>query len=143
MSVPGYETRIAFGDTASYSTSTSWTEFAAVREITPPAMEADDIETSHMTTPQQIKTYFPGWADPGEIEMTLEFEKSQASTLYDKFRVPSAYRIEFNDAPSPSGSKLKADGYIKSIGPETDREGLTTVNVTIKVSGAMAFEEAA
>jgi hypothetical protein len=121
------------------SGSTVWNEFAAVDSITPPSLEADDIETSHMTTPGQVKTFMAGWADPGEIEMTLAFEKAQAATLYSIFRKQLGYRVEFNDAPSPSGSKLFADGYIKSIGPEVDRENLTTVNVTIKASGSVLF----
>lgn len=139
MSVPGYQTRIAYGDAANYADSTTFTEFAAVTEITPPELAADDIETSHMTTPKQIKTFLPGWADPGEISLTIEFKKDQAETVYDLFRVPRGYRVEFNDAPTPSGSKLFADGYIKTIGPEVDRENLTTVNITIKVSGEIDF----
>lgn len=137
--VPGYQTRIAYGDMPTPSGSTTWTEFAAVTEITPPSLEADDIESSHMTTPQQIKTFIAGWADPGEAEMTLEFNKTQAATIYSLFRVTRAYSVEFNDAPTPSGSKLRFSGYIKSIGPEADREGLTTVNVTIKASGSVEF----
>ena len=139
MSVPGYQTRIAYGNAPTASGSTSWTEFAAVTEITPPSLEADDIETSHMTTPKQIKTFMAGWADPGEAELTLEFEKAQAATIYDLFRVQRGYRIEFNDAPTPSGSKLRFDGFVKAVGPESDREGLSTINVTIKVSGEVTF----
>ena len=136
---PGYETRLAYGNMPTASGSNTWTEFASVQEITPPSLEADDIETSHMTTPKQIKTFMAGWADPGEAELTLEFEKSEVTKVYDLFRVKRGYRIEFNDAPTPSGSKLRFDGYIKSIGAEADREGLTTVNVTVKVSGEVSF----
>lgn len=139
MSTPGYNTRLAYGNMPTASGSSIWTEFAEVDSITPPSLEADDIETSHMTTPGQVKTFIAGWADPGEIEMTIAFQKAQAATVYDLFRKQRGYRVEFNDHPSPSGSKLLCDGYIKSIGPEVDRENLTVVNVTIKASGEVTF----
>lgn len=141
MSTPGYKTKISVGNTADYATASTWTPFASVTEITPPTLEADDIENSHMLTPNQIKTFLPGWADPGEIEMILEFDKDEAANVYDLFRIPKAYRVEFNDPATPSGagSRLQANGYIKSIGPEVDREGLATVNVAIKVSGEVDF----
>jgi hypothetical protein len=142
MSVPGYETRIEMGNQPTFAASTTWTPFANVVEITPPTLESDDIETSHMLTPQQIRTYMPGWAEPGEIELSIEFNKTEAKRVYDKFRVPGAFRVVFNDKEYPDGSKLMADGYIKSIGHEVDREDRVLIPVVIKVSGATEFVEA-
>jgi hypothetical protein len=145
MSTPGYESRLAFGNTADYATASAWTEFAQIVELTPPTLESDDIESSNMLTPNQIKRFLPGWADPGEIEVTLEFAAADVQTVYDKFRVPSSWKVIFNDVPEPSGSPsyLLANGYIKSVGQEIDREGLVTVPVVIKVSGEVDFIPAA
>jgi hypothetical protein len=146
MSTPGYESRLAFGNTADFETSSTWTEFSAVIELEPPTLEADDIETSNMLTPGQVKTWAPGWADSGEISATLEFAAADVKNLYTKFRVPLSWKLSFNDAPEgedSTPSHLLANGYIKSIGAEVDREGLVTVPVVIKVSGATEFVEAA
>ena len=65
MSVPGFGTTIAYGNMPTASGSTTFTPFAAVQEITPPELEADDIETSHLTSPNQFKQFVAGWADAG------------------------------------------------------------------------------
>lgn len=139
MSVPGYMTRISYGNMPTASGSTTFTPFAAVIDITPPSLESDLIETTHLTTPGQMKTFMAGYGDAGEAEFQLEFEKSQATTVYDLFRVQKGYQVEFNDAPSPSGSKLRFDGFISKVGPEVDRENLTTLSITVKCSGAVEF----
>jgi hypothetical protein len=135
---PGHSTKFEFGDAATYAISTTWTEIAQILEIGPPEVEADDIETSNMQSPEQFKTFDPGWADAGEIEVTLQYEKAEAVTLYGLFRIKKGFRMTFEDT-----SKWSLNGYIKKFGGEIDREGVITQTITVKVSGKPVFAAAA
>ncbi|MEM6560041.1 MAG: phage tail tube protein [Planctomycetota bacterium] len=138
MSVKGHSTTIAYGDDATYADSSGFTEFANVTGITPPKAEADDIDVTHMTSPEQWKEYEAGWADGGEVEFTVQFDKSQTSAVFGLFRQNKGYEITFSD-----GSTWGITGYIKAFGDEIDREGIVTTTLTIKVSGKPAFSPAA
>lgn len=136
MSTPGWKTKIGYAD----DTDGPFVYFAGVREITPPTLESDDIDTSNMETADQVRTYMAGWAEPGELEATLAFKKSEASTVYNLFRQPKAFEVVFNDHPTTGSTLVLPSGsYIKSVGQEVDRENETLLNVTIKVSGKPEF----
>ena len=48
-------TTIESGDKSTYATSTTWTPFALVVDIPSlPGMEADDIETTHLLSPDRF-----------------------------------------------------------------------------------------
>lgn len=110
--------------------SGTFTDFARVTTIGNIEIEADDIETSNMDSPNQFKEFAAGWADAGEVEITAQFDKSDAADVWALFRQDKTFRIEWRD-----GSKLKIGGYVKKFGVETDREGLVTVPLTLRISG--------
>lgn len=135
---PGHSTKFAFGSHATVLASNTWTEIAQVVEISPPEVEADDIETSNMQSPEQFKTFDPGWADGGEVEITVQYEKQATTTIYGLFRVKKGFKMTFED-----GAIWSFDGYLKKLGGEVDREGLITQTLTFKISGKPAFATAA
>lgn len=135
---PGHSTKFEFGNQATFAASTTWTDVAQIVDISPPEIEADDVETSHMQSPNQFKTFDPGWADAGEVELTVEYEKAAGTTLYGLFRTKKGFKMTFED-----GSSWGIDGYIKKLGGEVDREGLVTQTITVKISGKPVFTAAA
>jgi hypothetical protein len=132
----GHSTVIEYGDQPTFADSITWTAFANVTGVTPPTPEADDIDVSHMGSEGQFKEFTAGWADGGEVEVTLQYNKDQATTIYGLFRQNKGFRITFSDE-----SYWGLTGYIKSFGDEIDREGIITTTVTIKVSGKPTFVE--
>src|SRR5688500_4393426 len=138
MSTKGHSTKLEFGDAATVAGSTTWTPVAKITEITPPNVEAEDIDVSHMESPDQVNEYDPGWAEGGEVEATIQYEKAANETVYNLFRVPKGYRIVFVD-----GSKWNFDGYMKAFGNEVERKGIVTAKITIKLSGKPEFVKAA
>ncbi|MEM8738262.1 MAG: phage tail tube protein [Planctomycetota bacterium] len=131
---PGHSATFEFGDEATVAASNSFTKLAGVTEIGGIAIEADDVDVSNMDSPEQFREFDPGWADAGEVEITLQFAKTQNTTLYGLFRVPKGFRVAFAD-----GSTWEFDGYIKGIGNEIEREGIVSATVTAKISGKPAF----
>lgn len=138
LTTKGHSTIVAYGSGSTFADSETFTPFARVTEVTPPTPEADDIDVSHMESDEQFKEYEAGWAEGGEVEFTIQFEKVQAETVYGLFRHSKGYKVTFAD-----GSAWGCTGYIKSFGDEIDREGIVTTGVTIKVSGKPAFIKAA
>src|SRR3954469_23071654 len=97
MSTKGHSTKLEFGDAATVAGSTTWTPVAKVTELTPPNVEAEDIDVSHMESPEQFEEFDPGWANGGEVEATIQFEKTENETVYGLFRQPKGYRLSFVD----------------------------------------------
>jgi hypothetical protein len=138
MANKGSKTKLAYGDQETYAASGAFTPIAKVIDINPPNIEADDIDVSHMESPDEHKEFDPGWADGGEVELTIQYEKAKNATVYGLFRQKKGWEMEFSD-----GSVWGFDGYIKGFGNEVDREGIITLVITIKVSGKPVFEAAA
>lgn len=144
MPIHGAEVILQYGNGATVADSTSWTDVATLVDIpNVPQLKADDIDTSHMLTPGQVKTFDPGWADAGEVSFTVQYDKTQNAALYALFRQPKGFRVLFPDAPGPSGSKWSFDGYINAFSNPVDREGIITTDIAIKVSGQPDFDAAA
>jgi hypothetical protein len=142
MAVKGSKVRFDFGDAATVADTTSWTSFAKVLEVTPPKIEGEDIDVSHMESADEFEEFDPGWANGGEPEIKIQFEKTQNETVYGLFRQKKGFRMVVADAPYPSGSKWKFNGYIKGFANEVDRKGIVTADITIKISGKPEFEKA-
>jgi hypothetical protein len=141
MSTPnvtqGYETILSYGNMPTASGSTAWTDFAGILDIKPPKIESEDIDVSNMASPGQFKQFTAGWANGGEIEVKIQFEKTQNATVYGLFRTNKGFKITFAD-----GSTWLADGYIKSFANEVDREKIVTADIGVKVSGQPTFTAA-
>jgi len=141
MSVGGYGTQMAYGNAPTPSGTTSWTNFANVIDIKN-AMKivAKDIDTSTLTSPGEFETSAPGWAKGDNVEMKIQFDKSQNATVYGLFRQPLGYKITFPDGTQPTtGSQWLWPGYINGFGNEVDRENLVTADITVKVAGQPVF----
>lgn len=148
MPVKGSQTKFGFStsdlsdddmDTAVSSDDLSGiTDLAKVTDIKPPKVETDDIDVSHMDSPEQHKQFAAGWANGGEVEVTVQFEKARNAAIYGAFRKNRVFRVTFFD-----GSTWGFKGYIKSFGNEVEREKIVTATVTCKVSGKPLFTPAA
>lgn len=147
MATKGFKTQLQYGNAATVAGSTVWVNFALIDDITPPKIEADDIDVSSMDSPTDanglpFKEYTAGWAEAGEIEVKCQFEKAQNMTVWSLFRQPKGYRIILPDASGTAGSKWACDGYLKAIQNEVEREGIVHADFTIKLTGVPAFTPA-
>lgn len=110
--------------------------------------EADEIEVTNNDSPKDDqgawKEYVSGLADGGEVEITLQFHKSDAASVWALFRKDKAFQVIFPDGGvSPStGSRWEFAGFIKKFGNEVEREKIVTTKLTIKVSGKPIFTAA-
>jgi Lambda phage tail tube protein, TTP len=138
--VQGAAARLQYANVPAPSGAESWTDLSNVIDIKPPKITAADIDTTVMDTPDQFEDFIPGWANGGEMQATLQFNKTQQTSVYGMFRMPQSYRIMFADGTTAdSGSTLAWPGYIKEFSNAIDRKGLITLDIACKVTGKPVF----
>lgn len=140
MAQKSFKTRIDSGDLDTWQTSTTWTPFAKVLEIKPPGLKADDIETTNLESPDEFKEWEPGLGDAGESTFKLQWEATQNAAVLALFRQKKGFRIVYADAPYPSGSKLRFNGWINGIeGEAIQKDNVVEAMVTVRVVGKPDF----
>src|SRR5688572_13363667 len=100
MPTKAYQTTLEYGDQSTYSGSSSWTAVTTIEAIEPPTPEADDIDVTHLSSADEFREFLAGWADGGEMTMTVQWDETQSVALYALFRTQRGYRVNF---PSSSG----------------------------------------
>ena len=121
----------------------AWTEIAKCEDIQPPPIAVDDVETHHLKTPDQFKTFEGGWGDGGEVTASVQFDATQYAAAAAMLREPKGWKILFADGTTNGvtgdhGGGAGFDGYVKSVGIPFEAEGLVKFELTIKVSGKPA-----
>lgn len=136
-----YLTMIKYGSTNDPS-SASWTPIATVLDVKPPKVKADDIETTVLDSPNEFKEWVPGYADGGEFEASIRFDKTQMAALYALFRQQISYQIQYPDGtlPPPSGgSTWGFAGYMNGVSNEVEKGKIVTADITVKVQSKPIF----
>lgn len=59
----------------------TWIELAEVFDITPPNDTVDEIDATHMQSPNRTREFIPGLIDPGEASFEMNFVPGSASDL--------------------------------------------------------------
>jgi hypothetical protein len=140
MAQKSFKTRISYGDEETHQETTTWTPFAKVLEITPPPLNSDNIETTHLESEDEMREWEPGLGDGGESTFKLQWEKAQNATIYGLWRQKKGFQISYADAPQPSGSKLKFNGFIQNIANETiTKDNVVEAEIVIKIIGKPDF----
>ena len=128
--------------------SNSWIEVKNLEDVQPPGISTDDVETQHLKTPDQFKTFEAGWGDGGEVTATVQYDAAQYAAVAALHRLPKGWKILFaddttNGVTGTHGGGTGFDGHLKSIGVPFEAEGLVKFELTIKVSGKPATIAAA
>lgn len=140
MAQKSFKTRFDYGDAETFQDSVTFTPFARVVEIKPPPLTSDDIETTNLESPDEMKEWEPGLGDSGESTMKIQWDADQSEEVYGLFRIKKGFRIVYADAPYPSGSKLRFNGWIKGIEGETiQKDNVVEATITVKVVGKPDF----
>jgi len=138
MAIKGHSASLHVGNQADFATSTTFTKLAKLTELGGITLEAEDVDVSHMDSPDQFEQTDPGWANAGSVEATLQYEKAQQEDVLDLFRVPKGFKVAFSD-----GSFWGFSGFVASVGNEVERKGIVTLKVKIRISGKPEFTAAA
>lgn len=129
---------IGYGTTVHVETSAgsgTYTKLGEVTSVTPPNESVDEVEVTHMESPNRYKEYVQGLIDPGDISVEINYIPGDATddfivawrtsgeTRNMKFTYPNAAGVTF-----PAFVK----GYQPSIGGPS---GKMSATLTCKVAG--------
>lgn len=136
----GYGTKYSIWDAS--LTEPALVEIAEVFSVTPGASVADRIDATHMQSPGRRREYIAGLIDNGEASFEINWVPNNATDVLLRSLMDSGatvqHQIEF-----PNGVTVSFDaaiiGYEKEI-PVDDR---MTATITVAVSGAETWSEAA
>lgn len=129
----GYGTKFFWG-----VTSTPVTEVVTLVEVSSPAIDVEDIDTSMMQSTDQYRTFISGWIDGGEASLIVQYNKTKTATLFAELAVENYFKILFSDS-----SFWQWQGYIKAFTNEIDIDDIVQITLVIKITGVPAFTPAA
>ena len=113
-----------------------FTAFAEVTSITPPEVTVDDIETTHLLSPNGWREYQPGLKEPGEASFEFNYTPGGTAELLARgdiaAKVIRNWRIVY-----PTGEYLQFYGYMRAFtGGDVTVDGKLSGSCTIKLSGS-------
>ncbi|WP_157014895.1 phage tail tube protein [Mesorhizobium xinjiangense] len=133
--MPDTEASIGYGITfemADVATPTDFTYLAEIYNLTPPSDTTDNVDVTHMQSPNKTREFIDGLTDPGEASFEMNYVPGSASDLA---LIAAKGKRKWNRITFPNGVQVlftgTRQGYEKSA-PTDDKK---TATVTWKVSG--------
>ena len=125
-----------FGTTLGYQAGTdgTYTTFAEITNITPPAIKGDTAEVSTMDSPNGYKEFIGTLIDGGEVTVSLNYKASQTVTVAALVNVKKTWKITIND-----GSNWVFSGLLTGLSGAIPVDGKVSQDWTIKVTGKPVF----
>lgn len=131
----GYNATFGIGDGADPEV---FTAVAEVISITPPSMQRDVEEATHLKSPDQHKEFIPNLSETGDATFTINYVPSATDVLITAFNAGTGnFRITF-----PSGVTLTFAGIVTSFAPGEVANSKMTASVTIKPTGKATYAAA-
>ena len=119
----------------------TWLQIAEVFDITPPSDTVDQVDVTHMQSPDRRREFVPGLSDPGSAGFEMNFVPGSASDLLiQEIRAAGEQvvcRITF-----PNAVEWKFTGQVESYEPAVPTEDKMTATVSFKVSGSTVVSPA-
>jgi hypothetical protein len=119
MAITSYDTQFSFGAT-----------IGEVMNLSLGGISVNPVETSHLRSTSNAKTFISGMIDAGEISLTINYAKAQFNTLIGLLRSSQAFVLTM-----PDSSTLTGSGILTSLGLEIPEDDRVTVPITVKISG--------
>jgi hypothetical protein len=111
---------------------------AEVKSITPPSADVDQVEVTHMQSPNRYREFISGLIDGGEASFEMNFIPGSTSDdrIFELLNLPvgvsrrRSCRIEF-----PNSVSWTFDAEITGYEPTVPFDDAMTATVTLKVTG--------
>ncbi|MET3662501.1 phage tail tube protein [Aquamicrobium ahrensii] len=120
----------------------SWITMGEVYDITPPSDTVDQVDVTHMQSPNRRREFIAGLSDPGSAAFEMNFVPGSPSDLkIQEIRGTGEQvlcRITF-----PNAVTWQFSGQIESYEPAIPTEDKLTASVSFKVSGSTVATPAA
>ena len=137
------EARIGWGGELQISTSASpdgLVEIGEVKEFALPSDEADEVEVTHLKSPDRRKEFIAGLIDGGSVEATINYVPGSASDLLladarDTGTV-RAVRFILPDQVGDAAWHITTSGFVKKYAANSVTPGEPIMaTLTIRITG--------
>jgi predicted secreted protein len=128
----GYQTQVYVSDQNSPGL---WTPIAEVIEVTPPNAQADDVDATHMLSPNRTREYIVGLIEPGEASFGMNrIPGGTTEVLLQGLQTSGAlrnWRFVW-----PNNTEWLFSAYVKGYETSSPLDDRMTATCTLKVAGA-------
>jgi len=132
----GIEIKRGSGDSS--SGGGEFTKVAEIFDINPPNRTRETFDvTSHDDNNSGYREFLTGFRDGGEVTLSMHYEKTRHAAWLADFNSDDTvrYQIVF---PDSAATTLEFSGLVTNIQTHAPLDDKMSVDVTIKVSGAIA-----
>lgn len=115
--------------------------FAEVISITPPSAEIDQVDVTHMSSPNRYREFIDGLIDGGEMSFDINFipGNSDDDRIFELLALPTGVSHARNCRVSfPNGVTWTFSGVLTNYEPDVPVDDRMTATVTFKVNGAIS-----
>lgn len=112
----------------------TWIDLAEVFDITPPNDTVDEVDATHMQSPNRTREFIPGLIDPGEASFEMNFVPGSPSDLLIAEIKTAGERVRCR-LTFPNGVTWKFSGWVSSYEPAVPTDDKMTATVTWRVTG--------
>jgi hypothetical protein len=133
--MPDTQALIGHGMTFEYAdaaTPTSFTYLAEIYDITPPSSTIDQLDVTHMQSPDRNREFIPGLSDPGEFSFEMNYVPGSTSDA--SLRAAKGKR-KWCRVTFPNGRQLLFFASLQTYEPAAPTDDKMTASVSFKVSG--------
>lgn len=135
----GYDTLYEIHDGADPGT---FDAIAEVIAITPPNEQADDIEATHLKSPNRTREYIAGLIEPGEMSFQINWVPND-TTGQLLLALKASGDTRQHRITWPNGVTWTFSAYIKGFEPTTPIDDRLTATITARVTGSTVEAAAA
>lgn len=107
-----------------------------VTNITPPSKQKDQIDATHMQSPNRQREFIAGLTDPGEAGITVNFVPGSATDERLRELDESGETVEMQIV-FPNSVTWTFEAFVSGYQPDVPVDDKMTAEVTFKVSGSI------
>jgi len=118
----------------------AYVAMAEVISITPPSFSLDQVDVTHMQSPNRNREFISGLNDPGECSFDMNFVPGSTSDdrIFELMNLPTSSSRARNCRVSfPNGVTWSFSAELTGYEPTVPVDDKMTATVTFKVSGAV------
>ena len=112
----------------------TWITVGEVYDITPPNDTVDEVDATHMQSPNRTREFIPGLIDPGEASFEQNFVPGSPSDLLIAEIKTAGERVRCR-ITFPNGVTWKFSGWVSGYEPAVPTDDKMTATVTWRVTG--------
>lgn len=142
--MPESQAQLGYGSRVEIESDDSpgqYAELAEVTNITPPSMVVDQIDVTHMQSPNRRREFISGMIDGGELSFDMNFIPGSTSDdrLFELLNLPVSESRRRNLRLSfPNGLTWSFAGELTGYEPTVPTDDKMSATVTFKVTGDLA-----